>query len=99
MEKTWTITEIKEKLVAGKPEWIERAVIAIFEKQTIDEQSAETTSHKNGIGFNGVDAFILSSFAKQLKKGRHLSTKQFAIAQKKMPKYAKQLVRIANKEI
>lgn len=100
MTRYWTEDEIREKLVAGNRMWIERAVKVIFEKnQTADEQSAENTRHNNGIGFNGVDGAIMSSFAKQLLKGRHLSAKQFVIAQKKIVKYSKQLVTLANKEV
>ncbi len=98
MEKVWTVEEIKEKLESGNRKWIERSVVAIFEKnQTFDERSMEHTKYRNGIGFNGCDANILSSFAKQIIRGRHLSDKQFNIACKKIPKYAKQLCTIANK--
>lgn len=85
---------IKEKLVTDQ-RWLMRGITAIYKKQTWDEQQSESTKEDNGVGFNGVDAYILSSFAKQIKAGRTLSTKQLAIAQKKMPKYAGQLLIIA----
>lgn len=80
------------------PDWLCRGVVAIFEMQTHDEQLAESTQESNGVGFNGVDAYILSSFAKQINAGRTLSKKQLAIALKKMPKYAGQLLKIATRE-
>jgi hypothetical protein len=91
---TLTKEFIKEKLVTDQ-RWLMRGITAIFEKQTYDEQQSETTKEDNGVGFNSTDAYILSSFAKQIKAGRTLSIKQLAIAQKKMPKYAGQLLNIA----
>ena len=85
---------IKEKLITDQ-RWLMRGITAIYEKQSYDEQQSEATKEDNGVGFNSIDACILSSFAKQIKAGRTLSTKQLAIAQKKMPKYARQLLSIA----
>ena len=73
-----------------------RGVLAIYAYQTAAEQSTEETNQDNGVGFNGADAPILSSFAKQLQKGWTLSEKQLVIARKKMLKYAGQLTNIAN---
>ncbi len=99
MTKVWTTEEIRSKLQEGNRTWVEHAVKAIYTiNQTSDEKAIQDTKHRNGIGFNGSDAFILSSFAEQIIKGRHLSVKQFAIAHKKIVKYAKQLTTIANKE-
>jgi hypothetical protein len=62
------------------------------------------TKHHNGVGFNGRDAAILSSFAKQImsweatsnpRYPQPLSPKQFDLARRMMPKYAGQLARIA----
>jgi len=91
---TLTKEFIKEKLVTDQ-RWLMRGITAIYEKQTYDEQQSEATKEDNGVGFNGIDAYILSSFAKQIKAGRTLSIKQLAIAQKKMLKYARQLLFIA----
>lgn len=84
--------------VATKQAWAERAIVALFERQTADEQAVSATRENNKIGFNGVDAEILSSFAKQVLWGRKLSEKQLAIAFKKLPKYAKQLATIAEEK-
>lgn len=99
--KTWKKNEIKEKLESGDRTWIERSVIAIFNKQTETEKAFETTNRNNGVGFTGSDAKIMSSFAKQLLKSkeRHLSDKQMVIAKRKILKYAGQLAKIANGKI
>ena len=98
-QKKWTKEEIKEKLEANNSSsviWIQRGILAIYAKQTEDEKFEKSTNYNNNVGFTGVDAKILSSFAEQLIKGWTLSKKQIEIAKKKMPKYAGQLSKIAN---
>lgn len=103
-DKVWTKDEIREQLITNDA-WLIRGIIAIFEYQTASEQASDNTSEDNGVGFNGVDGFILSRFAKFCLKikseGRKpfLTPKQKAIALKKMPKYAGQLAKIANGKI
>ena len=96
----WTVEEIRAKLDESN-RWLQRGLLRIYAEQTLDEQATGTTHASNGVGFNGVDAEILSSFAEQLQKrnwpeGRDLSEKQLAIARKKMLKYSKQLAMFAN---
>jgi len=94
----YTIQDVREKL-GTDINWMRRALVVITEKnQTSDEQASENTIHANGIGWNGVDATILTSFAKQVKKGWKLSDKQVAIAKKKLPKYAKQVLALINEK-
>jgi hypothetical protein len=88
-----TITDIKTML-GSDAKWATRAIVRLFELQTADEQMAEVTAVHNGQGFNGTDAKILSSFAKQVLAGRTLSPKQLNIAFKKLPKYAGQLMKV-----
>jgi len=102
MKKEWTKKEIKEMLKSDDAA-VCRGILAIYNMQTIDEQATEHTHYHNGVGFNGIDAKILSSFAKQIqswrvekKYKRPLSEKQMTYARKKIVKYAGQLVSIAN---
>lgn len=88
--KTITKDFIKNQL-ATNPTWAVKALVKIYERQTIDEQNSQSTKENNGIGFNGLDANILSSFAEQVNKGRNLSVKQMTIVYKKMPRYWKQV--------
>lgn len=74
---------------------VARALVVLLDRQTSDEVSAETTKHKNGVGFTAFDAGILTSFAVQVKAGRVLSEKQIEIARRKVAKYAGQLLVIA----
>lgn len=75
--------------------WTERAVLALYERQTADEKSAGSTVHHNAAGYNAFDAPFMTSLAEQLKQGRHLSNKQLAAARKVLRKYTGQLAKIA----
>lgn len=86
-------------------QWLFRGILAIYARQTHDEQASETTKYHNKRGFGALDADILSSFAKQIQtwmgtpvQARRyqcpLSPKQLQIARKNMAKYAGQLARI-----
>lgn len=88
-----TITkEFIKKQLATNPAWAVKGLVKIYTLQTADEQASDTTSHDNGVGFSGVDANILSSFAKQVNAGRNLSPKQMMIVYKIIPKYWRQVV-------
>jgi len=89
---------IKELLIRND-QAVARGIMAFFALQTADEQQAESTNKNNGVGFNGSDAPILSSFAKQLQNGRTMSDRQMELARKKIIKYAGQLTKIANKTL
>ena len=103
MTKVYDAIEIREKLKTND-KWLVRGILAIYARQTADERSSQTTKYTNGVGFNGRDAAILSSFAKQIlswqatENPRYpspLSPKQFELARRSMSKYAGQLARIA----
>ena len=104
MPATWTKETIREK-IASNDVMVERSLLKLYARQTADEKASQTTSHENGMGFNGTDAFILSSFAewvtkgaaKGIPEGKRLSEKQKEIARKKLPKYAGQLLEEAIK--
>ncbi len=99
MMKKWTKDEILERITADD-KWLVRGLLAIHARQTEEEKAAETTKEQNGIGFNGVDAQILSDFVNQYHRTNgFLSTRQMALIRKKMIKYAGQLTRIANGEV
>lgn len=90
-----TIDTIKEKL-ASDPRWVERAIVVLFERQTLEEQQSECTTDANGIGFNAFDAKTLSYYANWIRGGNRLSGKYLDNAFKMVPKYAKQILSIIN---
>ncbi|NDD12668.1 MAG: hypothetical protein EB072_08470, partial [Betaproteobacteria bacterium] len=92
-QKTWTRTEI-ETLINTNDRAVERAMVAIWERQTRDEQATETTRHHNGIGFSGWTAKSGTYFANWVRSGRSLSGKHLAKARKIALHHAGQLTRI-----
>ena len=95
--KEWTKEDIKRAIQTNDVA-VCQALVRIYDHQTSDEQNAATTKYNNGIGFNGCDAEILSSFAKQYKERKSLSAKQIAIARRKVVKYAGQILTWMAKE-
>jgi hypothetical protein len=70
------------------------ALNKIFALQTADEQEDGATKWWNGVGFGGVDAEILTSFANQYKVRKSLSSKQMDLLKRKMVKYAGQIEKV-----
>ena len=94
-KRIWTEDEIRN-LIQTNDKVLYGALKKIYAEQTADEQADGETNHRNGVGFNGVDAPILSSFAEFLNRAGFLTPKQRAIARKKLAKYNKQLTKLAN---
>lgn len=92
--------EIKSKIEENGA-FAVRCLMKLYEQQTTDEQNVGATVEYNNVGFNGIDGDILSSFARQVEQWKEskrypipLSPKQLALVQKKLPKYAGQLVNL-----
>lgn len=92
--REWTAEDFRV-LIQHSDAVLEKCILQIFARQTADEQARDDTRWHNDIGFNGVDAELLSSFAKQLKRGKKLTEKQKHYGRKKMLKYSKQLATCA----
>jgi len=86
----WTPALIKERISTSDLA-VKKALLRIYDWQTEDEKFIQETRESNGVGFNGVDSEILSSFAEQLKTKGWLSPKQIALARKKLTKYSRQI--------
>lgn len=85
---------IAEKIQTN-PKWLYAGILAIYKRQTSDEQVAESTDHSNGRGFTGADARFGSSLAKKLLAGYTLTVNQTIAARKMMRKYSGQLLKVA----
>lgn len=85
-------------LLDQNPRAVERALVAIWKRQTADEQANLTTKHANGVGFSAFDAEFCSDIAQRLVSGRvsQLSPKQLAVCRNKMKRYWRQLVELAD---
>ena len=95
MVRVWTQEEIKQ-LIMVNDKMVCKSLIKLYERQTASEQMDGSTTERNGAGFNGVDAPILTSFAEFLKRAGFLTPKQIQVCRKKLIKYTRQLTVIAN---
>ncbi len=93
--RVWTADEIKN-LIQTNDKVLYGALKKLYACQTADEQAWGETAEANGVGFNGVDAPILSSMAQFLIERGFLTDKQKVIVRKKLVKYNKQLTNLAN---
>jgi hypothetical protein len=90
---SYTKEEIKNNL-STNPRWIERGLVVLFERQTLDEQRSGSTIVENKMGFNGSDSRYLSYCAKWVLGGKHLNEKHLEKCGKRLPKYWKQIMSI-----
>lgn len=89
--------EIKQRIKADDLFTI-GALLKLHSLQTPDEQAIRGTAHDNALGFNALDAPILSDIAQfYLRRGK-LSPKQVALIRPKLYKYCKQLSSIGGLE-
>lgn len=95
MEKIWTEEEIRAKIQESDT-MVCRSLLKLYSYQTYEEKEYGAATDRNGMGFNGIDAPILTSFSEFLNKTGFLTEKQIVICRKKLMKYAKQLTKIAN---
>lgn len=96
--KKWTKEEVTNILLTSdKDVWA--SLKKLYSYQTADEQNTDSTRHRNGVGFTGYDAKVMTSLAKSYLKYGHLTPKQTALTRKKILKYAGQLAKIANGEL
>jgi hypothetical protein len=93
--KTWTRSEI-ETLLNRNNRAVERAMVAIWKRQTRDEQRTDSTQHHNGVGFSGWTARSGSYFANWVLGGGRLTGKHLKRARKIALHHAGQLTDIAN---
>lgn len=89
--------ELIQEKIKTDIRWTIRTLEVLFGRQTTDEQRESHTKHLNGMGFNGTDSVILSSFYQQVQKRKKynnpvlLTDKQIEICRKKLPKYWRQV--------
>jgi hypothetical protein len=101
MNKTYTEAEIRHKLATDE-RWVRRALIRLYERQTQQEQSAESTQNHNCKGFAPCDAKWFSRLAVFVTKypSKQLTPNQLALVwrpfknQPAISKYAGQLMKV-----
>lgn len=95
--------EFYRLMLSTKPAWAIRALEILAQHQTREEQITERTIESNGVGFNGLDAEILTSFYAQVCRWKSspatqqrypspLTTRQLTTLFRLIPKYTGQLL-------
>jgi len=70
---------------------VARAIVRIYNNQTLDEQASSDTKHCNNIGFSGADARLGSYYAKWVISGKSLTGSHLIKARIMSYKYVRQL--------
>jgi hypothetical protein len=74
---------------------VERAMVALLNRQTVGEQNTSSTVESNGRGFNAFHAERGTYYAKWVKSGRKLTGSHLAAARRMACFYARQLAEVA----
>lgn len=83
-------------MLESNPRAVERAVLALYKRQTPEERVTGETRQLNGIGFSGADARLGTYYAEWVSKGRNLTEPHLSKARRMASKYVGQLADIAN---
>lgn len=95
--KTWNKEEIRNLLIESDKA-VERGILAIFDKQTNDEQRVGDTRHVNNVGFSGAHANPGSYYAKWILSGKKLNGPFLGKSRKLILHYTRQLAEIATEK-
>lgn len=80
-------------------EAMKRALLIVYNNQTLSEQHAGTSLESNGTGFDRNDVRELSEIAKKVERGHKLSAREVDYVQWKLPKYWRQIMEKAKKNL
>lgn len=94
--KVWNPESLKT-LLATNDQAVINAVVALTERQTAEEQAGGVTIKRNAVGFNATDAF-LSKFAEFYRNRGYFSPKMMNTARRRIMKYTRQLLEIAQEK-
>jgi hypothetical protein len=93
--KTKHTKESIQDLLAKSDAAVERAMVAIYDRQTQDEKATSDTRHTNQRGFSGAHASKGSYYARWVLGGRHLTGSHLAKARAMSMHYWRQLLEVA----
>jgi len=98
MIRNWTPERIEQLLIRNDYA-VERAMVAIYNRQTRDEKATSDTHHFNKVGFSAAHASKGSYYARWVMSGRHLTGFHLDKARDMAIKYRRQLADEAAKKI
>jgi len=91
----WTRESIEARLT-HQDRWVERAMVALWERQTRNEKQEGVAKINNGVGFAGWSARSGSYYAEWVLSGRRLTGKHLVRARRIALYHSGQLTAIAN---
>ena len=94
--RNWNRQQIND-LLRRNPRAVDRAMVALYRRQTQDEQRSDTTRHNNGIGFCSWSARKGSYYAKWVLSGRRLTGRHLQNARRIALHHSRQLGEEANR--
>ena len=94
-KKVWTRGEI-EDMLRTQDAAVERAMVAVWERQTGDEQATQNVKHSNNRGFSHWSARSGTYYAEWVRSGRRLTGKHLDKARRIALHHAGQLTDFAN---
>lgn len=80
-------------------EAMKRALLIVYENQTLAEKKSCTSLETNGIGFSRNDVKEMSRIAMNVSNGLKLKEKEVCYLQEKLPKYWKQIMKKSKENI
>lgn len=95
MVKNWT-PSLVAMLLQNNDLAVERAMVTLYERQTLDEKQTSDTKHTNQRGFNCAHASKGSYYARWVKSGKHLTGHHLEKARAIALRYTRQLTEQAN---
>lgn len=97
MNPIWTKDKIR-LLLQSDNRAVERAIVAIYHRQTFDEQATKETKHHNNMGFSSAHSRLGTYYAEWVLKGNHLTGNHLEKARKIALRYTDQLLKVAKEK-
>jgi hypothetical protein len=92
-----TADTLKEYIRTTAPSnFVTALLLSILERQTAEEKECRSSLAVNGAGFTKPDAKILTGIAAFYKERKYITYRQEQVLRHRLPKYAGQLLKIAD---
>lgn len=88
-----------QNLVGTNDKALLKAIVLVYDQQTLEEKQFGESKEENDVGFTKVDAKVLGDIAEKIKQGQQLTAGELAKSRNKMKKYWKQLMCISKRQL
>lgn len=96
-QRAWK--EELQKLLCRSDVAVESALVRLYDFQSPLERAVASSVSENGVGFNRVDANVLSKYACMVKMGHHLTKNEVCFVRARILKYWKQLMVLSKQKL